>query len=303
VHNLFPNWGTEWLDKWRGPLVATVHNFRPVCAAGTLFRDGAVCTLCPDRSSLEAVRHACYRGSKLATLPLAIRSRRGVAGDHLLSRADRVILLSGRARDLYEGLGLKGEKVTVIPNFVDDIGFSPETPLGAEWVYVGRLTEEKGVASLLEHWPDSETLNIYGSGPLRAQVEAAVRPNLKYHGNLNHDDIPRVLSTARGLIFPSEWAEGGCPLSYVEALAAGRIVVAKAGNGASDDLAIAGAGAVFGSWSELSGALAAATSIAQAASKNGRQHYESHFRRETFLARSDALYRELTSQSPKTHPA
>jgi glycosyltransferase involved in cell wall biosynthesis len=50
VHNLFPNFGTRWLRRWRGPLVATLHNFRPVCSNGYLFRDGHVCTLCIDSS-------------------------------------------------------------------------------------------------------------------------------------------------------------------------------------------------------------------------------------------------------------
>jgi hypothetical protein len=48
VHNLFPNFGTRWLERWPGHLVATLHNFRPMCVAGSLSRDGEVCTLCPD---------------------------------------------------------------------------------------------------------------------------------------------------------------------------------------------------------------------------------------------------------------
>src|SRR4051812_31099182 len=43
VHNLFPNWAWRWLNEWDGPLVATLHNFRPLCAAGTLFRDDHNC--------------------------------------------------------------------------------------------------------------------------------------------------------------------------------------------------------------------------------------------------------------------
>jgi glycosyltransferase involved in cell wall biosynthesis len=228
-----------------------------------------------------------------------------VAGDRLLARADRVILLSERARGLYRGFGLASDKTVVIPNFVEDAGFTPQTSPGTEWVYVGRLTQEKGVANLLRHWPETEILNIYGSGPLRHDVEAeaAARPNLIYHGHLDHDDIPTVLSGARGLVFPSEWAEGGCPLSYVEALAAGRVVVARAGNGAADDLEAAGCGEVFQSWSMLSEALSAARSRAQVAGGQGREHYESHYRRGVFLARTHALYDELISRHAKAHHA
>lgn len=48
VHNLFPNFGRSWVRHWVGPLVATLHNYRPMCAAATLYRAGAVCTSCPD---------------------------------------------------------------------------------------------------------------------------------------------------------------------------------------------------------------------------------------------------------------
>ena len=208
-----------------------------------------------------------------------------------------MILTSQRARGLYADFGLSGDKVVVIPNFVDDIGFTPETPPGTEWVYIGRLAEEKGIVNLLKHWPSSETLNIYGDGPLRAEVVAAARPNVKYHGHLDHHDVPSVLAAARGLIFPSECAEGGLPLSYVESLAAGRIIVAKAGSSASDDLVFAGSGSVFETWNDLPGALLAATSQAQMAGKRGRQHYETHYRRDAFLARTHKLYSELLAEA------
>src|SRR5207248_9522615 len=61
VHNLFPNFGTSWLGRWDGPVVATLHNFRPMCAAGTLYRNGEVCTACPDGEPMAAAKHACYR--------------------------------------------------------------------------------------------------------------------------------------------------------------------------------------------------------------------------------------------------
>ena len=46
VHNLFPNFGKRWLRTWDGPMVATMHNYRPICPAATLFRDGRVCRDC-----------------------------------------------------------------------------------------------------------------------------------------------------------------------------------------------------------------------------------------------------------------
>lgn len=289
VHNLFPNWGTAWIDDWSGPLITTLHNFRPVCAAGTLFRNGSVCTACPDSTSLQAVRHACYRGSRAASLPLAVRNLRGIAGDPLLSRSARVVLLSSRAQEMYASFGLPRERTVVVPNFVPDEGFSPEAAPGVEWVYIGRLAPEKGVSRLIAHWPENEQLAIYGDGPLRGEVERAVAPNIRYMGHLGHAQIPSVLAKSRGLVFPSEWAEG-LPLVYAEALASGRVVVAKSGNSAADDVAAAGTGRVFESWSELAPALKQAGANLKTIGAVSRAHYEKAFSRDTWVAKTLDVY-------------
>lgn len=292
VHNLFPNWGTDWLNQWTGPVVTTIHNFRPVCAAGTLFRDGKFCTKCPDETSLNAVLYACYRDSRVASIPLAVRNRRGVAGDRLLERADRVVLLSPRAERLYSNFGLPPDKSKVIPNFVSDRGFEPTAPPGTDWVYIGRLTPEKGILNLLKHWPESAQLRVYGDGPLRRDIEARTRSNIRYLGHIEHDDVPGVLAQSRGLVFPSEWAEG-LPLVYAEALASGRPVVAKGGNSAADDVDLAGVGQVFHSWTGVGDALENVAANQDEFGVRARTHYENSYSRQKWFERTLDMYQEV----------
>ncbi|MFD9130100.1 glycosyltransferase, partial [Kitasatospora sp. NPDC059571] len=147
VHNLFPNIGREWVRHWAGPLVATLHNYRPLCAGATLYRDGAPCRACLDGDRLAALRYRCYRGSRLATAPLAWANRRGPEGDPLLGRADRLVLLSELARRTYLDAGLAAERTALIPNFVDDPAPCRAGGEGRRWVFVGRLTAEKGVVA------------------------------------------------------------------------------------------------------------------------------------------------------------
>jgi glycosyltransferase involved in cell wall biosynthesis len=208
-----------------------------------------------------------------------------------------VILLTQRARGLYEGFGLSPEKITVIPNFVEDAGFTGPSVSGSDWVYIGRLSEEKGIANLIKHWPNAHSLCIYGDGPLRDHVERAVqgRANVTYRGRLEHEAVSAVLAGARGLVFPSEWAEGGIPLSYVEALSAGRMVVAMAGSSGADDLTASGAGTVFDNWGGLASALEAACAQSALFEKRARNHFESNFRRDTFLTRTISLYQQLVA--------
>lgn len=257
VHNLFPNFGRLWLDDWAGPLVATLHNFRPVCAAGTLFRAGHECTECPDLGSHRSIKNRCYRSSALKTIPLAVQTRSGISGDRLLMRADRVIVLAGRSYEKYMDLGLSREKMVLLPNFVHQEGYQPGAPRGSHWTYIGRLTEEKGILNLLEAWPKAQALRIVGDGPLRDVVaaKAAGMPNVHHVGAVSPSSIPSLLAESSGLVFPSEWPEGA-PLVYLEALASGRPVVARTGNSVADDVASHSTGNIYSTAEELRSAIA-----------------------------------------------
>jgi glycosyltransferase involved in cell wall biosynthesis len=165
VHNLFPNYSRAWVHSWDGPLVVTLHNFRPVCAAGTLFRDGSPCSECVDFGSHRSVVNRCYRGSALAIIPLAVQTRGGIDGDPLLRRADRIILLAQRAYETYRSLGLEEQKMDLLPNFVDQTGFRPNEGPGSHWTYIGRLAAEKGIMNLVRSWPQGHLLRIIGYCP------------------------------------------------------------------------------------------------------------------------------------------
>lgn len=293
VHNLFPNYSTRWLSQWNGPIVATVHNFRPICASGILFRDSKTCTLCPDFGSHHAVINACYRDSRIASIPLAVRNRGGVTRDKLLARADRIILLSERSRNLYRNAGLDLDKVRIIPNFVDGAEFSPHSPLGNSWVYVGRLTNEKGIDSLLKYWPAHETLRIFGDGPLLPAPGENSRSNVFFEGKVERDKIPAVLEASKGLIFPSLCAEGAIPLTYVEALAAGRPVVAFSGNGAADDIEMSGSGETFTDWSDLPTAIGRVESRHQEYAQQAYSRYGERFTTPRWIEGISRLYSEV----------
>ncbi|AFR30191.1 glycosyltransferase family 4 protein [Arthrobacter sp. Rue61a] len=244
VHNLFPNYSTHWLGTWDGPLVATIHNFRPVCAAATLFRDGQTCTKCPQSGHHNAVIHACYKDSKIATLPLAIRSSRGLTHDPVLSRADELVFLSDRALRTYRELGLSPENCTIIPNFVSGDKRTGTPGAGKHWIYAGRLTQEKGITDLLRNWPSDELLSVFGDGPCLEEAMDLAGSNVTFSGNVPRAVLLSELSAAKGLVLPSSWAEG-LPTIYLEALAAALPVVARAGNSAADDISLHEHGVVY----------------------------------------------------------
>lgn len=234
VHNLFPNFSTEWLADCPYPVVATIHNFRPMCAAGTLFRDGLNCTRCPDQGQHNAVINACYRESRIATLPLAIRNTGGLKSDALMSRADQLIFLSPRSMGTYEKYGVRADRCSILPNFVPTQGASREEKSNT-WIYAGRLTEEKGILDLLSVWPRNKPLKVLGDGPCIDQAKKIANSSVQFSGSVAHEVVMRELGKSAGLILPSKWAEG-LPTVYLEALASRLPVITRVGNSAADDV-------------------------------------------------------------------
>ncbi|MFD9824584.1 glycosyltransferase family 4 protein [Streptomyces violascens] len=291
VHNLFPNFGRSWVRRWPGPLVATLHNFRPLCAGATLYRDGAPCTSCPAGDRWAGLRHGCYRDSRLATLPLAWAGRHGLAGDPLVARADRLVLLSDMCRDTYVRAGVAPRRAALIPNFVPDGPWSLKP--GKGWVFVGRLSPEKGIQELLRLWPADEPLDVIGDGPLSAPCRAEAPAGVRFLGALPHSEVRALLPKHAGLVFPSLCAEGA-PLVYLEALAAGLPVLALRGSAVSQAVDAQNTGRVIG-WDEpLSAVLRDSSAAFPGLRLHCRDIYEQHYSESVWSSRMTELYRELT---------
>jgi len=281
VHNLFPNIGTRWLGRWPGPLVATVHNFRALCANGLLFREGAHCTRCPDGDAWAGVRLGCYRGSRLATVPLALRSRHGVESDAVLVRADRVVLPSAWARDVYTDYGLDPGRVDLIANFVSEEHAGPVPgPDAPRWVCVGRLTPEKGVADLMGEWPPGVPLDVIGAGP----DAGGHPPEVRLLGPLDHAEVRARLPGYTGLVLPGRAREVGVPLVAQEALEAGLPVVSREDSGVAGVVGSAGAGAAWGGQRTLASALQEVSEAGALMRSRARAEYERHYTAQRWLS-------------------
>jgi len=228
VHNTLPLLSPSIytpLAKAGVKVVQFLHNYRLLCAAGTLYREGAPCRLCVDDSIKHAVKHRCWTNSTFASLAFTrmLQRHRRLRTWH--TRVDLFVALNTYMRDLLVGSGaVPAEKIVVHPNFlyVDAVGGDPHGA-GEGFVFAARLVPEKGVATLLrahELAPDAR-LDIIGDGPLLPQPVHA-----PFAGHLAHDEALRRIAAARALVFPSEWPEG-CPSTIIEAMALGKPVLAS----------------------------------------------------------------------------
>jgi glycosyltransferase involved in cell wall biosynthesis len=213
--------------------VATVHNYRLLCAGGSFFREGRPCHDCLPSSHFPGVRHGCYRDSRLATAPVALANalhRRSWQG------LDAVLVLSEAQRRLFRVAGFDAARVWVKPNFVPDVLTGPplSTP-GDTFVYAGRLAATKGVGVIMKAWAVLASrgieppLSIVGSGPLDDEVMrfAQMHRSVNVMGRVSPADCLEHIRRARAVLAPSTWEET-FGLVVVEAMMLGRCAVATA---------------------------------------------------------------------------
>ncbi|MGW4870132.1 glycosyltransferase [Streptomyces chartreusis] len=244
VHNVFPLLSPAVLAACADagvPAVATLHNYTQVCPPGTLQRDGRPCTECVGSAApLPAVRHGCYRDSRLATVPLAVSL--SVNRRRWWSGVERFLCISAAQRDVLVRAGMPAERLVVKHNFVPD----PEdrrSGTGEHVLYLGRLAEAKGVRLLMTAWDELAAaggvgvpLVIAGTGPLEQEVTAwaAGRDDVRYVGLYDTAECRKAIARSVAVVAPSTWLEA-FGLVVVEAMAAGVPVVA-AGHGAFVEL-------------------------------------------------------------------
>lgn len=233
-HNTFPliSPAAYYAVKAEGvPVVQTLHNYRLLCPNALFFRNGHVCKDCMGKfAPWPGILHACYRKSRVGT---------GVTAGML--SAHRVLRTYSRMVDIYIALtdfacqkfiqgGLPAEKIAVKPNFVDpDPGIGDGQ--GGYALFVGRLSLEKGVNTLLAAWEKIGSkipLKIVGDGPLSSQVAKASQriSAIEWLGHKPRQSVLGLMKDAAALIFPSIWYEG-FPVTIVEAYSVGLPVIAS----------------------------------------------------------------------------
>lgn len=214
IHNFFPiaspavHYAARSLNV---PVVQTLHNFRLLCPAATFYRDGRVCEECPSNGSpLPGVMHRCYHRSAAHSGAVATM----IAVHRLLgtwnTKVSLFIAVSKFAKQKFVENGFPEARITVKPNFVYDGG---ETGTGGEdFLFVGRLAPEKGIATLLraaEMANVSGRIKVVGEGPLQDQVAAAAgrNPRIEYLGRMPQTHVLNLMGKCRCVVFPSEWYE------------------------------------------------------------------------------------------------
>ncbi|MDZ7957141.1 MAG: glycosyltransferase family 4 protein [Aulosira sp. DedQUE10] len=233
VHNFFPmiSPSVYYAAKTEGvPVVQTLHNYRLLCPNALFFRDGHVCEDCLGQFiPYSGVLHGCYRNSQVASAGVATMLAVHRMMDTWAKTVDLYMTLTEFARQKFIAGGLPAEKIVVKPNFV-----SPEPTIGKGCggyaLFVGRLSVEKGLDTLLKAWEHLGTqipLKIVGDGPLADQVVEATKtlPQVEWLGRRAMSEVHDLMGEAMFLVFPSKWYETFGRVA-IEAFAKGTPVIA-----------------------------------------------------------------------------
>jgi len=213
------------------PVVASMHNYRAMCASAYFLRNGKVCEKClGSAGSMPAVLHKCYRDSHISSLAMAgtIAWQRGT---NQWGRYIDLFCTPSRyaSAKLIQG-GFPRDRVVVKQNFVANSPL-PGTGKGGFALFAGRLSPEKGLNVLLGAWRADSSLPpllIVGEGPLadQATIASSGDSRIKYLGKLPLAKLLELMGEAICLLMPSIWYET-FGRTMIEAYSKGTPVIAS----------------------------------------------------------------------------
>lgn len=219
------------VKKMNLPLVHTVHNYRLLCPSAILLHNNQLFTKSlKQHFPWSAISKGVYRNSILQTFWLAL-----VVWWHkkigTWSKINQFVCLTPFAVALFKTSTfiVAPQKFSIKPNFTLPPTVQATTSKGNHFLYIGRLSEEKGIRLLLKAVENTDfQLKIAGDGPLKDQVTQAAKQhtNITYLGTLSKTEVAQQLQTAQVLVFPSIWYEG-MPMTILEAFSTKTPVIAS----------------------------------------------------------------------------
>lgn len=310
VHNIFPLLSPSIysvLTQNKIPIVQTIHNFRWMCPNGLFYTHGSPCTRCANGNILAAIYFRCLHGSTTQSLSYALSV--GWARTSNLfptSRAEFIILNQYTARLFKKYLNVPDRRVHILGNFMGDISFKREELEKSRFVFLGRLTPEKGVMTILRvaEKLHQSTFDIVGVGPLEHDLKEMVRkrnlPNVHFYGFLEGESRFNYLEKATALIVPSLWDEQ-FPMVTIEAFRMGVPVVATRMGGLPDIIQEGKSGFLFDpgdaeGLSHILEILSNDENLRKSVSIGARDRFVNCFSEEVYYPRLMKIYQKAISQ-------
>lgn len=223
--------------KYQIPVIFTMHDLNCICPNHTMLDHGKICEACLHGSYLNCVKRVCFKDSRVKCMMAAIESEFNKLSG-LYNKINLFITPSEFYKNKMMESDLTKSKVICLRNFLPEKAVVSENMEGKHYyLYFGRLSEEKGVMTLLkavQKVPEVQ-LEIAGTGPIEEILqdyvhEMKLQERVHFNGFLSGKALTDIIAGAKCIVLPSEWYENG-PYSIMEAMAAGKPVIVSGEGG------------------------------------------------------------------------
>ena len=197
-------------------VVWTLHDYKLICPAYSCLRKGVICEYC-FTNKFNVLINKCIKNSYLASM-LGWMEVMYWNKQKLTKITDRFISPSRFLQAKMVEAGFAAEKIEVIQNFMPK-QINPTTTKKDYYCYVGRISEEKGIDTLLHAASQLPyKLKIIGDGPLlNTYCSNFKKENIDFLGYLSPEKVYEIVNKARFMVLPSICYENN-PFSVIEAL-------------------------------------------------------------------------------------
>ncbi len=199
-------------------VVWTLHDYKLLCPRYDCLKNNhTICEACFNGDKKACLDNKCMKGSRLASY-IGYRETQTWNRKRLEACTDVFICPSLFMADKMVHGGFSESKMKPLCNFVD-VEKCRRTDYVKEdyYCFVGRLSHEKGVRTLVEAANQLPyRLVVIGGGPLMDELRSIAHSNIEFVGFKQWDDIKTLVGKARFSVIPSEWYENN-PLSVIEA--------------------------------------------------------------------------------------
>ena len=218
------------VKKYNIPTIYTAHDLKMICLNYKMMHHNKICEECKNGHYINCIKYKCVKDSRLKSMVNMIEGY-----FHKWKKSydaiDLIITPSCFYKDKFVQFGINPEKIMHIPNFIEDsLCLVSKIEKSKEYfLYSGRLSEEKGIMTLLKAIQNTDfLLYILGDGPLKSKIEAYIEENnmnnVVMWGFQKGQELMDFVANARAVILPSEWYENG-PYSAIEALKLSRPII------------------------------------------------------------------------------
>lgn len=233
AHNIYGGLTVSVLDllhKFDVPILMTLHDYKLICPNYKLMHHGHICEDCNPHNYYMAILNKCHKESLIASSIYSFETYFNHIGKKYIRNVQYFISPSKFLKEKFIEFGWPGEKIKYVPNFIDLLEFKTNYEPGNYFLYIGRLSSEKGILTLLGAFKRTKSkiaqLIIVGDGPIRKELEDYAKNDsrIRFTGYLTGDILKDTIRNSLAVIVPSEWYENA-PLSILEALAFGKPVI------------------------------------------------------------------------------